>query len=653
MSDFLVVGTDTDAGKTTFALLWMTTFVEEYGYWKPVETGESDTQTIRRLVPAAQVLSPLASFDEAVAPPLAAKRAGKSIPPALQIASSRPSGVRPLLIETFGGPLSPLNDSELQISLIKVLSVPCVLISSSQIGAVGRTLATLQSLISAKVRIAAVVLIGPRDEYSEDEIAKHGNVPTFGLGEPAAWETRSLRDWANECRDSLDQIREVLRSYVPAEPDARSEGDAADGISSVASRVGLRALTERDRAVVWHPYTPLQGADDPLQVVAANEEFIELADGRRLIDAISSWWTILHGHRQPRLMASLELAARSIDHVMFAGVTHRYAVECAELLMKTAPWPDGRVFFSDNGSTAVEVALKMAYQFWCHSGEPQRRLFVGLEGGYHGDTFGAMAISRDPVFFGRFDPLLFESVRVPPDPERLDEVLATRGSEVGAVIVEPLVLGAGGMRMYSADNLTAMHAVCRKHGILFIADEVMTCGRTGSFWAHTQAGIAPDLICAAKTLAGGVMPLAATLVSPTVVAEFEVADRAKTFFHGHSFTGHPLSNAVAVENLKMMSDGVWMKDAERIQAFWQREAIKLGDLPKVNNVRTCGTILAMDVNGSDGYLADSGPIMRRVAIEHGVLLRPLGNVLYAMPPLCTSDESLARIIEAMRAAVSR
>lgn len=406
----------------------------------------------------------------------------------------------------------------------------------------------------------------------------------------------------------------------------------------------------RDTDAVWHPYTSLRDPAQPLPVVGAEDEFLHLADGRRLIDGISSWWTILHGHRHPRLMAALERAAGRIDHVLFAGATHPWAVACAEELLKTVPWSGGRAFFSDNGSTAVEVALKMAYQFWCHRGEPRRTLFVGFEGGYHGDTFGAMAVGRDPVFFGRFEPLLFRSERVPVLPEALDAMLSRRHSEVAAVVIEPLIQAAGGMRVHSPDVLRDLYAVARRHHVLFIADEVMTAFRTDYAWAHAAAGIAPDLICAAKTLAGGVLPLAATLIAPEIVAAFDTADPAHTFFHGHSFTGHPLACAVAVENFRLLADGPWRQQVERISGRWKQALFELGEIPGVRNARSCGTMLAIDV-GTGGYLAEVGRRMRAVAVEAGVLLRPLGNVLYALPPLCTCDESLARIVEAMRAAI--
>jgi adenosylmethionine-8-amino-7-oxononanoate aminotransferase len=631
MSDLIVVGTDTDAGKTTFALLWLTAFGKEYAYWKPVETGPSDSELVRRLLSDAKIFEPIARFEEPVAPSLAARRAGRTIESAATIANGRPNTESALLIETFGGPLSPLNDAELQVELIRRLGSPCVLVTNSAIGAIGRALTSLRVLRDEDIRVAGVVLLGRKDEFAETEICKHGDIPVAGIELPAKWERADILEAATRDRPLLNTIRGWL-----------------DAVTVSQSSPGL---LERDARHIWHPYTALRGAEPPLPVVAARDEFLELADGRRLIDGISSWWTILHGHRHPRLMAALRRASERIDHVLFAGLTHPFAVECAAELMKTAPWPDGRVFFSDNGSTTVEVALKMAYQFWCHRGEPQRTLFVGFENGYHGDTFGAMAVGRDPLFFGRFEPLLFRAVQVPVCAQRLDDVLKRRGPETAAVMIEPLVQGAGGMRMHSAETLRDLHAVARRHGVMFIVDEVMTAGRTGSYWAHSRAGIVPDLICAAKTLAGGVLPLAATLASPQIVAAFDVDDRAKTFFHGHSFTAHPLACAVAAENLRMMANGNWLRESERINRRWQRAAASLLGEPGVADVRVCGTILAMDVGAETGYLAATAAQMRKACTDEGVLLRPLGNVLYALPPLNTSDESLERIVEAMRKAV--
>ena len=637
-TDFIVLGTDTDAGKTTFSLLWCTVFADRYEYWKPLETGDSDSEAVRRLVPNAVVHPAVMSFDEPVAPPLAARKVGRSIPSAIELAAARPTtrhAGNGLLIETFGGPFSPLNDSELQVAFVRTLGLPSVLVGSSAVGAVGRTLAMLIALEAAGVKPVVVVLIGPRDEYAEAEIARHRpETRVVALTPPQTWDAEGIDAAASANRPGLKAVNAALYECRESDPSNDSQ-----------------QLIAADARTVWHPYTSLRPATPPLPVVAAEAEFLHLADGRRLIDAVSSWWTILHGHRHPPLMDALRSAAGRIDHVLFAGVTHPDAVRFAERILRTAPWDNGRVFFSDNGSTAVEVALKMAYQVWCHRGEPQRKVFVGFDNAYHGDTFGAMSVGRDRLFFGTFEPLLFDAARLPLDPNRLDGFLTDRANEVAAVIVEPLIQGAGGMRMHSPDTLRDLWEVAKHHHVLFIADEVMTGNRTGKRWAYQHAGIAPDLICASKTLTGGILPLAVTLAGPDIVAAFDTVDREKSFFHGHSFTAHPMACAVAAVHEELVArPGVLDRGPE----IGRKLMDQLGDLrshPRVSDIRSAGSIVAMDVTASGGYLASEAERWKAIALDHGVFLRPLGNVAYAMPPLGTSDESLARIAAVFRAIV--
>jgi adenosylmethionine-8-amino-7-oxononanoate aminotransferase len=632
MNGFVIVGTDTDAGKTTFSLLFLTAFANQFEYWKPVETGDSDTEKVRKLVPNATVHEPLARFREPVAPCLAARREGKTMPGVREILAAKPTATRPLLIETFGGPLSPLTDDVLQIELIRAFQLPVVLITSSAVGAVGRTLAAIRAMSGFGVNPGMVVLLGNPDEFAVEQIAKYTeDVQIICLRVPEGeWSEEKLTQAADE-----NNFRFSFQGFTP-----------------LASETLVRELIPRDRASIWHPYTSLADPVDPLPIISAEREFIRLANGRTLIDAVSSWWTILHAHCHPPLMDALTSAAEKLDHVLFAGATHPPAIELAELLLASAPWEGGRVFYSDNGSTAVEVALKMAYQFWCHRREKDRTLFVGFENGYHGDTFGAMAVGRDPLFFRTFEPLLFKAIQVPVSAEHLDATLAEHAGKVAAVILEPLVQGASGMRMHSIDELRAIFDVAKKHNVLFIADEVMTGCRTGKHWAHQHAEIAPDLICAAKTLTGGMLTLAATLASPEIVAAFQTSDRSKTFFHGHSFTANPLACAVAVENWQLLKGNQWRRDSERIESFWQKHLTPLHEHSAVKDVRICGTIAAVELNVPGGYLADIGPRIRQLAISRGVLLRPLGSVVYAIPPLCTSEESLHRIAETMSASVN-
>ncbi|MBN9519657.1 adenosylmethionine--8-amino-7-oxononanoate transaminase [bacterium] len=635
MTGFVVVGTDTDAGKTAFSLLFLTAFAEAFAYWKPVETGDSDTEKVRRLVPTTPVHEPLVRFTEPVAPPLAASRANRPMPAAADILTTLPATERPLLIETFGGALSPLTDDTLQAELVRSFRLPVVLVGSSAIGAVGRTLAAIHGMAPFGLRPAAVVLIGPDDDYAAGRITRFADLPVVGLQPPPAeWTSATLAAAATAQSGRLAAVRSAVTPHA-----ARGAAPAT--------------LLDADARTVWHPYTPLQPADAPLPVVAAEDEFLTLADGRRVIDGISSWWTVLHGHRPPAVMQAVRDATHTLDHVLFAGATHPHAVELAGHLLGSMPWgPGGRVFYSDNGSTAVEVALKLAYQASCHRGEPQRTLFVGFENGYHGDTFGAMSIGRDPLFFGRFEPLLFRALQVPLSAAALDAALARHAGEVAAVVIEPLVQGAGGMRMHTPVELRALSDAARRHGVYVIADEVMTgFGRTGSLWAFEQADIAPDLVCAAKGISGGVLPLAATLAAPDVVAAFDTPDRSRTFFHGHSFTANPIACAAAVASWRLLEAGRWRVDVRRIEAFWEQHVSPLAALPGVTDVRVRGLIAAVELDVPGGYLADVGGRLRRACLDRGVLLRPLGNVLYSLPPLCTSNESLARIADAMGHAV--
>ena len=651
-ADLIILGTDTDAGKTTFALLWLAAFGEDYAYWKPVETGPSDTAAVRALLPKVVVPEPAQRFADPVAPPLAARRQHRAVSTAERLAAARPSVPGKLLIESFGSPFSPLNDDELQLEFLRRLSGDRVLVSSSALGTIGRTLQSLEALTGHGLGPVMVVLVGEHDAYAEATLRQHSRgVPVFSLKPPQTWTTEGLHRAAAAQRATMNAMRASLPS--PPLPGRGGEGASGPGEPLVhLAKPQTVKLLQRDRQCVWHPYTSLREAAPPLPVVAAEDEFLILADGRRIIDGISSWWTILHGHRQPALMQALADASRQIDHVLFAGATHPWGVELAELLLQSMPWTGGRVFYSDNGSTAVEVALKMAYQYWQHWGERQRTRFIGFHHGYHGDTFGAMAVSRDPLFFGRFEPLLCRADILPLDPDALDEHLRRSANQTAAVILEPLVQGAGGMRMHSPETLRQVFELTRKHHVLFIADEVMTGGgRTGTLWAHQAAGIAPDLICAAKTLAGGILSLAATLAAPHIVAAFDTDERSQTFFHGHSFTAHPLACAVALANWKLLTAGLLTRPRE-MEGFWSSSLAGTRARINVKEVRIRGSIAAIELDVPGGYLAEAGQRMRETCLEHGVLLRPLGNVLYALPPYCVSPASLERIARAMKAAIS-
>lgn len=407
-------------------------------------------------------------------------------------------------------------------------------------------------------------------------------------------------------------------------------------------------LAARDRTCVWHPYTQHRTEVAPLEVVRARGARLELSDGRRIVDGISSWWTCLHGHGHPRLVEALARQAAELDHVIFAGATHEPAVRLAEELIALAPPGLSRVFYSDNGSAAVEIALKMAYQSHLWRGEGTRRVFVVLEGGYHGDTFGAMSVGDPDPFFEPFRPLLFEARRVPVASGAIAAALDELGERAAGVLVEPLVQGAGGMRMHGPQFLREARAAATAAGVPLIADEVMTgFGRTGAVFACERAGVAPDLMCLAKGLTGGTMPLAATLAREELFAAFLDERRSRAFFHGHSFTAHPLGCAVALASLAVLRSE---RTPERLDALGARIAARLErELPEeVGRPRRTGGIVAFDAQASDaGYLSTLGPLLRRTALEHGVLLRPLGDTCYALPPSCLDAVEEGLVVDAL------
>jgi adenosylmethionine---8-amino-7-oxononanoate aminotransferase len=416
-------------------------------------------------------------------------------------------------------------------------------------------------------------------------------------------------------------------------------------------------MTARDASPVWHPFTQHALQPSSVEIVAAEGAWLTTRDGHLILDAISSWWVTTHGHRHPHIVEAIKAEADRLDQVIFAGFTHAPVERLARGLVAIAPPGLEHVFFSDSGSTSVEVALKMALGYWHNVGESRHRI-LALEHGYHGDTIGGMSVGARGVFNAPYAPLLFEVTRLPfpaagREQQTLDALDAACGEGgVAALIVEPLILGAGGMLIYSAAALAEMKRVCERHGVLFIADEVMTgWGRTGTLFACEQAGISPDILCLAKGITGGALPLAATLCTPRIFEAHLSTDRTKTFFHSSSYTANPLACAAAVANLE-----VWAREpaVDRVAALAAGQAQRLAafaDDRRFKNVCRLGTIAALDLDVRDaGYLADVGPRLYQFFLERGVLLRPLGNTIYVMPPYCIADAELDLVYDAIHAA---
>ena len=409
---------------------------------------------------------------------------------------------------------------------------------------------------------------------------------------------------------------------------------------------------------VWHPFTQhALGAEPPL-IAKGEGAWLETADGARILDAISSWWVITHGHRHPRIVAAIKAQIDQLDQVIFAGYTHQPAEDLARALLEIMPPGLAHIFYSDSGSTAVEVALKMALGFWRHSGKPRTRI-IAFEHAYHGDTIGTMSAGARGVFNAAYEPLLFDVARLPfpvsgREHETL-EALESLAKDAAALIVEPLILGAGGMLIYGTDVLAGMKRICERHGTLFIADEVMTgFGRTGTLLACEQADVTPDILCLAKGLTGGSLPLAVTLASPAIFQAHYSTDRARTFFHSSSFTANPVACAAAVANLQIWADEPVLQRIAALSAAQEACLEPFRSDARFSNVRRLGTIAALDLQVPDpGYLAGLGPDLSLFFQARGLLLRPLGNTIYVMPPYCVTTKELVSVYDAIRDAGSR
>lgn len=462
------------------------------------------------------------------------------------------------------------------------------------------------------------------------------------------------------------------------------------------------SLIDRDKLVIWHPYTAQKYAPDPIPIIKGDGVYLTDTDGNSYIDAISSWWVNLHGHAHPYIAEKIYQQAKTLEQVIFAGFTHEPAVQLAEKLIGILPGHFSKIFYSDNGSTAVEVAIKMAIQYWWNLGsqdlgvgslEPgvgnerrgkKRNKILALKNSYHGDTFGAMSVSDRGIFTLAFQDKLFEVIFIDaldlnsnggdlsiedichatlPTPDSKlrpnDLLTVAHPDEIACFIYEPLIQGAGGMKMYEAKVLDQLIKACRDHGIICIADEVMTgFGRTGKFFASAYLEHKPDIICLSKGLTGGTMALGVTACTKEIHEAFVSDDRLKTFFHGHSFTANPLACTAALASLDLLQQEECLNNIDRISQQHQEYLTRLKTLTsngrtRLKNLRQLGTILAFEIelNEQDGYLNNIGQVLTRSVLSRGVFLRPLGNTVYIMPPYCITREQLQTVYDVLTAAL--
>ncbi|TGJ99244.1 adenosylmethionine--8-amino-7-oxononanoate transaminase [Leptospira semungkisensis] len=428
--------------------------------------------------------------------------------------------------------------------------------------------------------------------------------------------------------------------------------------------------------MIWHPYTIQLDSDPPLKIVSAKEEFLFDENGKEYIDGISSWWVSIHGHNHPKMVAAVQEQANQLDHVLLAGFTHPPALELAHELLEFAGWNFHKVVYSDNGSTALEIMLKIALQFFRNQGMEKKKVFVTFSGSYHGDTIGAMSVGGDSVFNRVFQSLLFPTRHFPSPAchdcpvgkvphsctedclDELEAYLSGHSEEVVGVLLEPLIAGVGGMLFHKPAVLSRLREITKRYGVLLLLDEVFTgFGRTGYNFAFQSAGIQPDMIALAKGLTAGALPLAATLVREEIYREFVSADPLKAFFHGHTMTGYPGGCAAALASLRIFKEENRLGDVKILESYMEEGWAKLrSEFPdKIKNVRVLGAVGVGELfTGKEepGYISSFAREFKRLCLDRGVILRPLGNVIYITPPYNISKASLQKIFQAIREALA-
>ncbi len=664
MKGLFITGTDTGVGKTVIAAALAHAFKQRgmnVGVMKPVATGcrrgrdgQLVSSDVQKLVRASGVSDPIElvspyRFEPPIAPWVALRQARGErisldrIDHAFQALASWHDLV---LVEGIGGLLVPLDDKRAVADLAHRLGLPVLIVARAGLGTINHTLLTIEAARSAGLELFGVVLNGRSGRSSLAErtnptvIEKLGGVKIFGavpkIPSPSPQRAASYLKISGI-------VREIRR--VKLEKPRR-----------------IKQLSRTDRTRIWHPFTQMSewGKEEPLVVESGDGVYLKDVKGNRYLDGVSSLWVNLHGHRHPALDRALRHQIGKIAHSTLLGTANVPSIELAEELVKIAPKGLTRVFYSDSGSTAVEIALKMAFQYWQQNGFPKRRRFIHFVNAYHGDTIGSVSVGGIDLFHHVYGPLLFKGFKIPPRLEPFEQTLKKHHKEIAALIVEPLIQGAAGMMTQPKGWLKKVEQLCRRYGVFLIADEVAVgFGRTGKMFACEHEKVRPDFLCVAKGLSGGYLPLAATLTTEKVYRGFLGSYASlRTFFHGHSYTGNPLACAVALENLAIFRrEHVLERLQPKIKLF-TKEMERFWALPHVGDIRQRGLMAGIELVRNRKtkqpypWEAKMGIKVCKALRSRGILLRPLGNVIVLLPPLAISQEELRFLCRETYAAVA-
>ncbi len=645
MKGLFVTGTDTDIGKTVVSTFLCHYFSgeQEVNYFKPIQSGiPRDSDFVQSILGSKLNIVPSTyELKEPASPDRSAKLEGRVLNIDEVVDSFTPSAETFTIVEGAGGLMVPLNGTHTMADLIQAFNLPAILVISGKLGTINHTLLTLEKMKMMGLHCLGIIINGSEDEDLERYLETRVDVPI--LFRLPYFEKLCLETFQNfvECNQ---QELEALRK----------------NLCNIGDRVwNTTQLEAKDKEFVWHPFTQHGIVKTHPVVTSGKGSYLNLGN-KKVIDGISSWWVNLFGHSHPELSMSIKDQVDQLEHVIFAGFSHEPAVRLSEKLVELTRQSGAqlsKVFYSDNGSTSVEVATKMVYQYHQQRGKTQKRKFLALSGAYHGDTLGAMSLGERKGFNEVFNSLMFPVEFMDPfNSEDIKAVFEKNSEELAGVIVEPMIQGASGMRMYPKENLDLISRLAQKANGLIICDEVFTgFYRTGKMFAFEHSDLKPDLLCLSKGLTGGFLPLAVTLVREELYEAFYNEDMRKAFLHGHSYTANPLACAVANKTMELLERESTKEKIKNIVQWTKDSLLNLNDIESTSGVRQLGTVGAFEINGEDPnyFKGDFAYRFMTKAMDRGVLLRPLGGTIYAVPPYSITKNEIEKIYNTMKEVITK